>query len=137
MFFTIGYGGRSPTELLERLGAHGVRTIVDVRLRPDRAHLGSFARSAEPGRGIEGWLEPAGILYRARIDLGNLFREREDWRAPYARLLAVAGDLLLEGLDELPGPICLLCAEKRPADCHRSLIADALVGRGHEVLHIE
>src|SRR5207249_2370120 len=33
-------------------------------------------------------------------------------------------------------PLAILCAEAVPWRCHRSLISDALVARGHEVLHI-
>jgi uncharacterized protein (DUF488 family) len=38
----------------------------------------------------------------------------------------------------VPQPFCLLCAERRAADCHRRLIADYLVaGQRTEVEHIE
>jgi len=32
--------------------------------------------------------------------------------------------------------VCLMCAESNPADCHRSHIADWLVGQGHKVVHL-
>jgi uncharacterized protein (DUF488 family) len=32
--------------------------------------------------------------------------------------------------------ICMMCAERDPAQCHRSLIADWLVANGHRVIHL-
>ena len=59
-----------------------------------------------------------------------------DWAARYSYTLDLAGGLVTERLASLPGPVCLLCAERRPDDCHRSLIAEWLAGRGWEVEHI-
>jgi uncharacterized protein (DUF488 family) len=134
---TIGYGGRTPRELTDLLGGEGIRTVVDVRLRPDRARIGSFARAASADKGIEKLLAGAGVGYVSLVELGNLFRDREDWRGPYRALIERAGDLLLEPLSSIPGPICLLCAEKRVEECHRAILAEALARRGWEVTHIE
>ena len=38
--FTIGYGGRSKDDFLALLHAHDVKTVVDIRLRPDCAVWG-------------------------------------------------------------------------------------------------
>jgi len=33
-------------------------------------------------------------------------------------------------------PIAIMCAEKLPAECHRSLITDHVLARGVEVVHL-
>ncbi len=70
--------------------------------------------------------------------MGNPFIGCEDWKERYRRLAEKAGDLLVERLLALraPGPFCLLCAEKDPADCHRQFLAAVLAGLGHEVEHL-
>jgi len=137
-FCTIGYGGRRPEEFLELLVGHGVRAVADVRIRPDRASMGAYARAKSPDKGIEKLLGDRGIEYHAILELGNLFRDMEDWRATYRAVFERAGDLLVGRLDGLPRPFCLMCAEKRVAECHRLVIADFLfANRGWSVHHIE
>jgi len=135
--FTIGYGGRSPAEFVQMLADSGVKTIVDVRLRPDRAAMGAFAKAKSPDKGIERLLGDAGVGYRSFIELGNVFLDFDDWQDRYARLLAQASDLLMERLLEVPPPFCLMCAEKKVSECHRRHIADSLLKRGWKVTHLE
>jgi uncharacterized protein (DUF488 family) len=135
--YTIGYGGRRPDEFAELLKAKAIQAIVDVRLRPDRSSMGSFARARTPDKGIEHLLAGADIQYFSFVELGNLFGELPDWADRYRKLLELAGDLLTQRLQQVPGPFCLMCAEKSPGDCHRRLIADFLVAKGHHIEHIE
>ena len=136
--YTIGYGGRDPQDFLEAILSRRIKTIVDVRLRPDKARLGIWAKASTPDKGIEKILAGAGIRYVSLIELGNIFREYPDWAARYKSLLDRAGDLLDESLIAIPQPYCLLCAERRAVDCHRRLIAEYLVEKkGAEVEHIE
>jgi uncharacterized protein (DUF488 family) len=149
--YTIGYGGRAPQEFVELLKSKGVRAIVDVRLRPDRAAMGAYARAKTPDKGIERLLAGGGIRYFSFVEMGNLFLDFPDWADRYRRMLSLCGELLTERLglagdglgmapqrpDRVPEPFCLMCAEKKADDCHRKLIADFLAARGHEVEHIE
>jgi uncharacterized protein (DUF488 family) len=136
--FTIGYGGRSAEEFIGLLRRNGVRTIVDVRLRPDRASMGIWVKAKTAEKGIPKLLGAAGIEYRSFPELGNLFLEYPDWQERYRQLLAQAGDLLLSRLSGFPEPYCLLCAEKRVADCHRLLIAEHLARTQEiEIQHLE
>lgn len=135
--YTLGYGGRAPSEFVKLLTERGVRTLVDCRLRPDKTSYGAYARSSSSDRGIEKLLGDQGIAYVSRVELGNIFMEQDEWWKQYKRLLDLAGDLLLESISGLDDPICLLCAERDATKCHRGLIAETLAERGHEVTHIE
>ena len=100
--------------------------------------MGAYTRARTPDKGIEKLLADRGISYHPILELGNMFLELDDWRAPYRGLLAASGDLLIARLGDLPRPFCLLCAEKHVTECHRQMIADHLVAnRGWEVEHIE
>jgi uncharacterized protein (DUF488 family) len=136
-FYTIGYGGRNPQEFLDILKEKGVKVVVDVRLRPDHSSMGSFAKAKSQDKGIQKLLATVGIEYISVVELGNVFLECADWRERYRELLAKAGDLLTQRLENVSTPFCLMCAEKSPAECHRSLIAEYLASKGYEVEHIE
>jgi uncharacterized protein (DUF488 family) len=137
-FYTIGYGGRAPDEFAGLLVAHGIRSVADVRIRPERASMGAYVKARTADKGIQKLLGQRRIAYHSILELGNLFRDLDDWRPSYRALLERAGDLLVARLGGLPEPFCLLCAEKRVADCHRLVIAEFLVTtRGWTAEHIE
>jgi uncharacterized protein (DUF488 family) len=136
-FYTIGYGGRRPDEFTDLLVGHGVRSIADVRIRPESASMGAYVKARTSDRGIQKLLGDRGIAYHSILELGNLFRDLEDWRPSYCALFERAGDLLVARLEGLSAPFCLMCAEKRVAECHRQVIADFLVAtRGWTGKHI-
>ncbi len=136
--FTIGYGGRPPAAFVALLTAHGVRTVVDVRLRPDRASVGYYSKAKDADKGIEGLLGRGGVGYASLPELSNLFLGYDDWPTRYGDFLDRAGPLLFDRLAGVPGPVCLLCAEKRLADCHRRHVAEYLTRtRAWTFTHIE
>lgn len=101
-FYTIGYGGRKPEDLVDLLKQKNIKTVVDVRLRPDRASMRIYKKVKEPNQGIEGLLARKGISYISLLELGNIFLEHEDWQVRYQRFLEKAGDLLIERLLTTP-----------------------------------
>ena len=135
-FYTIGYGGRKPGEFVSLLTANGIKTIVDVRLSP-RGYLGCYTRAKDPSKGIEGMLARAGVKYVWLAELGNSFKDLDSWAQAYRDHLDQIGDGLMEMLESVTAPFCLMCGEKRVADCHRKLIADRLVEAGAEIEHVE
>lgn len=136
--FTIGYGGRKPDDFAKLLVTSGVKTLIDVRLRPDRASMGSYAKAKEPDKGIAGLLARAGVGYVSLPELGNLFLDYDDWPERYERFLALAAPVLFDRLEGVAGPVCLMCAEKRVCECHRRHIAAHLErAKGWTFTHIE
>ena len=55
------------------------------------------------------------------------YMETDEFRGAFSQLLDLAGRQ----------PTAIMCAEQLWWQCHRRLIADALLARGHEVMHIE
>lgn len=136
--FTVGYGGRKPDEFVKLLTDQGVRTVVDVRLRPDRANMGCYTKAKDPDNGIAGLLARGGVGYASLPELGNLFLDYDDWPTRYADFLERAGPLLFDRIGDVPGPVCLVCAEKRVAECHRRHVAEYLARtRGWTFTHLE
>ncbi|MBS1225293.1 MAG: hypothetical protein H6R24_1971, partial [Proteobacteria bacterium] len=100
--FTIGYGGRGKEDFLSLRKANDVRTVIDIRLRPDRASIGIWVKAKTADKGIERWLAEAGIGYRSLVELGNLFLDDADWQPRYQQLLESSGELLTRRLADIP-----------------------------------
>lgn len=136
--FTIGYGGRVPEEFSKLLVANKIRIIVDVRLRPDKAAMGSYAKAKDADKGIAGLLARSGIDYVSLPELGNLFLDYDDRIERYDQFLDAAGPFLFDRFRDIAGPICLMCAEKKVCECHRQQIAAYLERTaGWQFTHIE
>ena len=139
--FTIGHGTRPAEELVETLVEAGVQTLVDVRRFPGSRRNPQFGQAA-----VVEALRPAGIEYRHPVELGGRLRgEPGEERFPCIRVAAFRSyaarmgtpewqAALTEALAE-PAP-CLMCAETDWHRCHRRLIAELLLARGEEVVHL-
>ena len=140
---TVGHSTHSIDDFIAILETHGVRQLVDVRTMPRSRRVPQFNRES-----LAAALPASGIVYRHMPGLGGLRHSRRDsintgWRNASFRGFA---DYMqtpefrenLENLIEFAGQssTAIVCAEAVPWRCHRSLIADALVARGIQVLEI-
>jgi uncharacterized protein (DUF488 family) len=139
--YTAGHGTRTSTELVEMLGKANVETLVDVRRYPGSRRNPQFNRDS-----LAETLEGAGIKYRHAEALGGRLsgepgEERfgcirtPAFRSYAARMGSSEWQEALAAALEERAP-CFLCAETNWRRCHRKLIAELLVARGHEVLHL-
>ena len=140
---TVGVYGFSAETFLQALEAAGVRQLVDVRQRRGvRGAEYAWANSARLQTALAG----AGIAYSHRKDLAPTTELRqlqyaedarrgvgkrsraelaEEYRERYTHEILDAVDLapFVKNLP-LDGPSALLCVERDPEACHRSLIAE-------------
>ena len=136
---TIGHSTHSLDVFVKLLRQHDVTALADVRSTPySRANL-QFNRET-----LDRDLKAQGIKY---VFLGAELGARsndltcyEHGRVQYARLART--DLFRSGIDRVirganEYRITLMCAEKEPLDCHRTiLVARALTELGVTVQHI-
>jgi uncharacterized protein (DUF488 family) len=140
--FTIGYEGADPERFLTALKGAGVDLVADVRavaLSRKRGFSKNVLRDA---------LAAEQIGYRHFIELGTPKAGREAARAGDGATLrriyceeVLPGEparAAFEALADLAAkqPVCLLCFERDPATCHRSLLAERLAERGFEAVDL-
>jgi uncharacterized protein (DUF488 family) len=138
--FTIGYEGTTVPEFIAALGAAGVERVIDVRALPLSRRPG-FSKSSLRAALAEAQIEyvhlkalgtPADGRAAARagrhadlqrIYLGQL--ELPEAMAQSAQMLELAREK----------PSALLCMERDPAHCHRTLLLKAVAPEA-EVTHL-
>ena len=129
--FTIGYEATTMGEFLAALQGAGVERVIDVRALPLSRRPG-FSKSP-----LRAALAEAGIEYVHLKALGTPAAGREAARkGRHAELAAIyAGQLELpeaiaQGAEMLSlaaeKPSSLLCYEREPGGCHRSLLIAAV-----------
>ena len=138
--FTIGYEGATVGEFLAALKAAGVERVIDVRALPLSRRPG-FSKTP-----LRGALEDVGIEYVHLKALGTPAEGRAAARAGRHSDL----ERIYAGQLELPQAIvqsaqlldlvrekssALLCMEREPAHCHRTLLLSA-VAPDAEVVHL-
>ena len=139
--FTIGHGTRPAVELVVCLQEAGVQTLIDVRRFPGSRRNPQFGQAA-----LAETLREAGIAYRHAEELGGR-RTGEPgeerfacirvgaFRSYAARMGTDSWQQVLASALAEPEP-CFMCAETLWTRCHRRLIAELLVARRHEVVHL-
>jgi uncharacterized protein (DUF488 family) len=139
--YTVGYEGTDIDRFVATLKAVGITALVDVR---------AIAVSRKKGfskNGLRERLQAEGIAYLHLVELGDPKPGREAARAgKYAEFRRVysahldstdaVGALKLLDQSARQETVSLLCFERDPATCHRTMIGDRLKARGHEIFNL-
>ena len=137
--FTIGHSTHAIKDFIELLSRHSISVVADVRSSPRSQFNPQFNRQE-----LKKSLGVMGIKY---VFLGKELGARstnpecyQNGKVIYSRLAET--DLFKEGIERLLNGagdhrITLMCAEKEPLDCHRTiLVAQALTEKKIAVSHI-
>jgi uncharacterized protein (DUF488 family) len=122
--FTVGHSTHEQSALIRLLQTHGITAVADVRSNPFSARLPQFNRPI-----LDKALDEWGIRYRfLGKELGARRDEQHcyvDGQARYDRIAQTPAftegiKLLLDRVENYR--IALLCAEKDPITCHRTIL---------------
>ncbi len=139
--FTIGYEGTDIDGFIAALQASAIDTLLDVRAVALSRKRGFSKKALAERCGAEG------IEYLHLAELGDPKTGRDaaragrydEFRQIYCAHLADAASVAaVERLVELvsTGSACLMCFERDPLTCHRSLIGERLKWRGFSMTHL-
>jgi uncharacterized protein (DUF488 family) len=142
---TVGHGARSAEEFLTVLQRAAVTTLIDIRRFPGSRRHPQFAHAA-----LAASLSAGGIRYEWQGEQLGGRRSRHAQSRHTALVDAAFGGYAdhmdtpafrdavqaLVGRAEAAERLAVMCAETLWWRCHRSLVADALVCRGVDVVHL-
>lgn len=139
--YTIGYEGRTFEDFLDVLNEHGISAVADVRANP-------YSKRTEFSyEFLKEKLENEGFRYYSFKKLGTPRKLREAFKSGKISRHAFKMKFLehlsrnfqaLEKLEKIANdvPTVLMCYERNPRKCHRSIIAEILEGREFRVIHL-
>lgn len=139
--YTIGHSTRGFAELVALFREHGVRRLADVRRFPGSHRHPHVSREA-----LQRTLPEHGVAYEHFEDLGgrrtpskssaNTALDSDAFRGYADHMATEAFHRAIDRLLAADARTAIMCAEARPSNCHRQLLADELLRRGIEVIHI-
>lgn len=138
--YTIGHSTQSGEDFLEKLKRHRIEILCDVRSTPFSRMTPQFNRES-----LKALVNDAGIKY---VHMGQALGARSDDPSCYEN-----GQVVYDRLAQKPDfksaiarildgakkghRMALMCAEKEPLDCHRTiLVSKALTREAADVVHI-
>jgi uncharacterized protein (DUF488 family) len=143
LVLTIGHSNRTIDNFLAVLEANKVTVVVDIRTIPSSRHCTQFNENI-----LADSLNTAGKRHIHMVGLGGLRHPLANslnggWNNASFRGFAdymqtAEFDQSLQHLMNITKreQVILMCAEKLPWRCHRSLVSDALLVRGFKIEHI-
>lgn len=140
--YTIGHGTRKADDFLALLQQYGIRYLLDVRSRPYSRFNPQYNKQQ-----LQDFLQHHGITY---VFMGDTLGGRPDDPGCYDVKGKISYEILKEkeyfktGIGRVKTAlekeldIALMCSERKPSECHRSmLIGQVLFNDGIELKHID
>ena len=144
--YTIGHSTRELADFSRVLHAHQIQILEDIRAFPASRRYPHFNRE-----NLELWLTQIGCEYVWEKDLGG--RRKQQMPRDQSPNVALRNQSFRNYADYMLSPnfesavqrlveraerakTAIMCAESVYFRCHRMLVSDYLVSRGHSVLHI-
>jgi uncharacterized protein (DUF488 family) len=139
--YSIGYYGFPIDDFIRTLKKYKISLVVDVRSSPFSTHFPEYNRDV-----LDGYLIGHGIQYR---NYANEFGARQENHAYYSKEGYLdfecfsKSEQFISGVTKLCDSMSknhtfvLMCAEKDPIACHRTiLVSRAFFDRGYNVIHL-
>lgn len=139
--YTIGYSGFSIDSFIEMLKKHNIRLLIDVRSSPFSSFYSDYNKES-----LENLLRKNGIYYR---NYASEFGARQNDKTLYHQDGYLDFDLFCEsesfksGISKLINSLeqgysfALMCAEKDPIRCHRTImVSRRFFEKGFNVMHL-
>ena len=139
--YSIGYSGFSINDFIDTLHKNKISLVIDVRSTPYSQYFSDYNKD-----NLEPVLKKSGIYYRNYV---LEFGARQEDRKYYTREgyldfeLFAKSPPFLSGFDKLVNSMkqdytfALMCAEKDPFNCHRTiLVSRAFYNAGYKVVHL-
>ncbi len=127
--YSVGYEGLTVAGLVERLQQSRIEELVDVRANPFSRRPGFSKKKLAESLG------GAGIIYRHEPELGNAFRDVEDFDEAMDLMRGhLAGGEPAQAVARLVSladgrRIAVLCLENDQRRCHRQVVLEAALAR--------
>ncbi|HBG28821.1 MAG: DNA repair protein [Planctomycetes bacterium GWF2_41_51] len=138
--FTIGHSTRTFDEFVAILDQYEITKLVDVRTIPKSRHNPQFNKENLQQKLRRRYIHLPGLggLRHTSKDSPNTGWKNASFRGYADYMQTEAFEKNLEKLLDYAGKkqVAIMCAEAVPFRCHRSLIGDALLIRGYEVVDI-
>ena len=148
IIYTVGHSNLELDEFISKLTAYGIKCVCDIRAFPSSKKFPQFHKAKIQvalflrninyiwmGRELGGFRNSSEGLGESSPNKGW---EKEGFRIYADYMLSQAFKKAACRLEKMGKEIktAIMCAEKIYLKCHRQLISDYLVSKGHTVFHI-
>lgn len=130
IIYTIGFAKKNLRTFIKKLQLAGITKVIDIRLH-NTSQLAGYAKKDD----LEYILSLVGIGYEHHPELApteeilNGYKKKklswQDYEGKFKEVLTQRNPMQgINFINEKGGTICLLCAEDKPIQCHRRLVAE-------------